>query len=446
MQPLTIQSFEVRVKPIWRSAIFLALLAAPCILLSIQAVRVGAAETVAQNPTAAQLRRAEWLDPANDRIERLLGSVLCTAEDPNMPEAQSHLRRAIQLGPNKALNWSALASACDLVSDNRCADEAYARAVEIAPMTPASEWAAANHYLVSNRPDQAISHFSRLLKLDPGYDWQTFRVCIRATGDPDAVYQNLVAPLNDTRLNVSFVNYLSSEREMDAAAHAWKATMAHPATFTLEAADPYLERLLEVGQGQAALKVWQDMERLGVVAQDNFARSNNLIFNGGFEQTPLNAGLDWRVFSVAYMFIDFSDTAAHSGKQCLRIDFTVPRNDEFLATYQLVPVNPDTNYALEAYVRSQNITSDSGPRLRVMDPVCPSCLNVMTDTTVDSKPWHKITLPFSTGPDTQLVNLALVRPRSRAYPMEITGSFWLDDVTLTSVGPAGQAKAVPTGQ
>jgi len=144
---------------------------------------------------------------------------------------------------------------------------------------------------------------------------------------------------------------------------------------------------------------------------------------------------------VPYMFIDFSDKAAHQGTQSLRIDFTVPRNDDFVATFELIPVTPATRYTLEAYARSQGISSDSGPRLRVMDPTCPSCVNELTESTVGSTQWHKLALGFTTGPETQLVQLALVRPRSRTYPMEITGSFWLDDVSLTSDGPAPQARA-----
>ena len=442
MRLFSIRTFELRLRPSWRSALFLIAMGIPLVFLSSESMRVGVAETLASNPDIGRLRRAEALDPANASLERLLGSVLCTLEQPNTPEGLGHLRRAIELSPNQAINWSALASACELSGDNECADQAFERALSIAPAVPGSEWAAANHYLATNRTDQALPHFERLLKLDPGYDWQTFRMCIRATGDPDLIFQKVVAPLDDTRLNLSYVNFLSSQGEMESARRAWTASMARATPFLFEAADPYLERLLQLGQGQEAESVWQDLEKLGAVKRPAPDSVNNAIFNGDFEEPPLNAGLDWRTRSIPYLFVDFADTAAQHGKRCLRVEFTVPRNDEFLAAYQLVPVAPASEYLLKAWVRTQNVSSDSGPRLRVLDTSCPSCLNALSDTTVGTTPWHQISLRFLTGPETQLVDLSVIRLRSRAFPTEITGAFWLDDVTLTPLGSAGQARVM----
>ncbi len=50
------------------------------------------------------------------------------------------------------------------------------------------------------------------------------------------------------------------------------------------------------------------------------------------------------------------------------MEFTVSRNDQYVPLYELVPVAPNQVYLLTAYVRSQDITSDSGPRLQVQDP------------------------------------------------------------------------------
>ena len=162
------------------------------------------------------------------------------------------------------------------------------------------------------------------------------------------------------------------------------------------------------------------------------------MFNGGFEQTPLNQGLDWRHQPVPYLLVDFADPGAYHGRSCLRVDFTVRRNDQFLAAFQIVPVAPVQEYVLKAYVRSRNISSDSGPRLHVLDARCPSCVDAWSDTTIGSTPWHEISLRFSTGADTQLIELSIVRLRSRAFPTEITGTFWLDEVTLKAAGTASQ--------
>jgi hypothetical protein len=117
----------------------------------------------------------------------------------------------------------------------------------------------------------------------------------------------------------------------------------------------------------------------------------------------------------------------------LRLDFTSNQNDESEAVYQIVPVAPSRAYLLTAYTRSEDITSGSGPRLRVLDPGCAGCLNVSTETTVGTTPWHLVSLRFSTGAQAQVVRVSVWRPRSRAFPEEITGTFWLDAVSLKSI-------------
>jgi hypothetical protein len=175
---------------------------------------------------------------------------------------------------------------------------------------------------------------------------------------------------------------------------------------------------------------------LRVVSKPASDEEGNLVFNGDFEQTPLNAGFDWGSSAGPYVALDFSDEAAHTGKRCLRIDFTVSRNEEYLPVSQPVPVSPNQAYLLTAYVRSQDVSSDSGPRLQVLDTVHPRGPNVMSETTIGTTPWHQISLKFCTGPDTNLVRLSVIRVRGRTFPTEITGSFWLDTVVMKSLGPS----------
>ncbi len=56
---------------------------------------------------------------------------------------------------------------------------------------------------------------------------------------------------------------------------------------------------------------------------------DNLIFNGDFEQSPLKAGFDWRASPQTFLAVDFSAPGAYHGAHCLRVDFTVSRNDEY---------------------------------------------------------------------------------------------------------------------
>ena len=196
---------------------------------------------------------------------------------------------------------------------------------------------------------------------------------------------------------------------------------------------PIFERLIALGRIEEAVNVWQDLERLGIVKRNEADEKDNLIFNGDFEQSPLNAGFDWRTSPRTYLAVDFSAPGAYHGAHCLRVDFTVSRNDEYEPAYQIVPVLPHHAYTLEAYVRSEDITSDTGPCLRVSDTQPAGFPDAISDTTVGTTPWHPLRLSFSTGPQTRAVRLSFWRPRSRVFPTEISGISWLDAVSLHGV-------------
>ena len=184
--------------------------------------------------------------------------------------------------------------------------------------------------------------------------------------------------------------------------------------------------------------MWVDLQKLGTLKCPQGSH-NNLVFNGDFEQAPLNAGFDWRrTDQMTYLAVDFAAPGAYHGAQCLRVDFTVKRNEQFEPAYQIVPVLPNRTYKLEAYVRSEDITSDTGPYLRVSDPQRLSFEEVMTGTTIGTTGWHAVQLSFSTGPETQTVRVSIWRPRGRTFPMEISGSFWVDSVSLSDMGAASE--------
>ncbi len=310
-------------------------------------------------------------------------------------------------------------------------------------MMPRSYWVVANHYLRTDRSQEALAQFRRLLELGPdsGYAERTFQLCLQAVSDPDAVFRQVLAGRKDPKLGLDYVDYLSRHDQPDAAYRVWTLALANAQPFPLALAKPYLERLLDLHQYQEALTVWEDLERLGIVKNPAKEDPGNLVFNGGFEQDPLNAGFDWHSAEASFLSFDFADPGAHQGNRCLRLNFTVKRNETYQPVYQLVPVVPGQAYQLAAYVRSEDITSDSGPRLHVFDPMHSERLDVSTETTVRTTPWHPVNLSFQAGPDTRFVAVSVWRPRSRTFPPEISGSFWLDEVSLKPVGSAAQTEA-----
>ncbi len=398
---------------------------------SVEAIKVAGVTALGKSVRVSDVQKALILDPNNpvlhSRLSQLDGDSLVLS---SLAEAVREARRAAVLNPNQSGYWQTLASACESVGDNACADQALQRALVLSPMAPMVWWAAGNHYLRAGQPEAALPCFHRLLELSPDYAAPTFDLTLRAYGDPKAILEKIVGDEKDPRLELAFADFMSAHNQLDAAYEAWTEIASGSAPFPFVAVEPYLERLLSHGRYQEARAIWLHLEARGVIAKPAASEQGSLVFNGGFEQPPLGAGFDWRSEASSYVSVDFADASPWEGAHCLRIDFPVGQNDDFEPVYQILPVVPTQAYTLAAYVRSRDITSDSGPRLRVTDPDCPSCLVALTDTTVGSTPWHMLTLKFSAGPHTQAVRVSVWRPRSRTFPMEISGSFWLDAVSV----------------
>ena len=404
-----------------RAVLFLLVIAAVSVWLTVESLLAGIVTSFGKPATGRWLLAFDADDP---RLEDQLGQ---DYKDTNRGEGLRHLERATQLSPASRLYWSDLELACESATEAQCTDQARERLLQLCPMVPGYYWLEADSCLRTNRLDQAFAQYRRLLELDPSYApsvWSN----LQNVNQPVPVYEKVLADNPHPGLKVGYVDFLSDQGDNATAYQIWRRLAASSLAFPYTSAAPYLERLLALGRISEAVHVWQDLERLGIVEAG--PEKGNLIFNGEFERPPLKSGFDWRTGDTTYLALDFSAPQAYHGDHCLRIDFTVSRNDEYQPVYQIVPVLPGRTYDLEAFVRTQEITSDTGPCLRVRDITPGGFPDAVSETAVGTTPWHPVRLSFTTGPHAQAVVVSIWRPRSRVFPTEIVGTTWWDAVSL----------------
>lgn len=416
---------------------------APVLLLAGETLRVATAETLADSQKIPRIRWSLRIDPQNARLYHQLGMLsysnavsLASAEKAGSTEAIELLKKSLELDPHQASYWTDLATVCDALHQD-CAGPALEHALAADPMRPRLRWLAGNYYLRDGQTDVALSHFQRLLALDASYAADTFRICSRVLANPETVLERILPRDAAATLKLAYVNTLVGEGQISAAYQVWARTVNGVSRFPFTQAQPLLEGLIAHGQIKEAEGVWLNLQKLGIVREEN--DQSNRVYNGDFERLPLNAGFDWRYLEVPYLSLDFAEASPYRGSRCLRMDFTVARNEEYEPVFQYVPVLPNRSYVLSAYVRSEEITSDSGPRLRVADAACESCLNASGDGTVATTSWHPVKLSFTTTPSTMVVKVSVWRPRGQTYPMTISGKFWLDSVSLEAEMPESTA-------
>ena len=431
-------AFVLPLRSRWQRGIFLFGIGVSALLLAYVATRWAYAERLGNTNQLQQLQRAADLDARNPEFYDKLGLVcLFSVDTPRTAEAAKYFERATRLAPRRAEYWADLASACDWSADLACSDASLNQALKLSPLTPRFEWQTANHYIRTQRATLALPHLRRLLSLSAEYAQPTFDLCAHAFGDPDIVLGQVLSPQSDPALKLAFLDYEAAHGRLDVAARIWSGISTAHLPFNL--VQPFFLRLVDAGEIEQAETVWNDLRRQGAISANE--ATDNLVFNGSFERVPINAGFDWQFAKLPYIHTDFADPSAAAGAHCLRLDFTVARNDEVEPVFQLVPVRPSSSYSLTFQVRSERITSASGPRLRVLDALDPSSLNAQTEGTVGTTPWHPMTFRFRTGAHTRLLRLSVWRPRSRTFPPNLTGSFWLDDVSLKPESPGAESRS-----
>jgi len=412
---------EISPRPRGRALLFLLVVASASVWLAAESLLAG---LVTSFETPSMGRRLLAWDPDDPRLEDQLGQAY---KDSDQGEGLRHLKRATQLSPATRLYWSDLESTCESAGDAQCTDQARERLLELCPMVPGYYWLEADSCLRTNRLDLALAQYRRLLELDPSYApsvWSS----LQNVHQPLPVYEKVLADNPNAELKVGYVDFLSDQSDNETAYGIWRRLAAGSLSFSYSSAAPYLDRLIALGRINEAVNVWQDLQRLGIIPAGS--EKGNLIFNGEFERSPLNSGFDWRTGNTTYLAVDFSAPQAYHGNHCLRMDFTVGRNDQYEPVYQIVPVLPRQAYKLEAFVRTQEISSDTGPCLRVRDTAPGGFPDAVSETTVGTTPWHLVRLSFTTGPHTQAVQVSFWRPRSRVFPTEIVGTAWWDAVSI----------------
>jgi hypothetical protein len=79
----------------------------------------------------------------------------------------------------------------------------------------------------------------------------------------------------------------------------------------------------------------------------------------------------------------------------------------------------------------KGVTTDSGPRFQVFDAFDTGNLLQSTENIVGTSGWSSQLLEFKTRAATRLLVVRLARPPSNKLDNQISGTIWIDQVSLT---------------
>jgi hypothetical protein len=109
-----------------------------------------------------------------------------------------------------------------------------------------------------------------------------------------------------------------------------------------------------------------------------------------------------------------------------------PTIPNFQFALKLDPAN--AGHHLRAFLKTQGITSESGPLVEVRDVYHPAALDKFSNDLVgDTTAWTSASLDFTGGPKTELITVGLSCLPGQKFDNLIAGKVWMDDLVLTAM-------------
>jgi len=389
------------------------------------------ADMLGSRPTVYNLERAVKFDPSNAEYHMRLGSLYeYSPADLQLDKAAEHFRRAANLDPYDPQTWLDLAAASQFQGQIGEAESCRRQVSLLAPNLPAYQWPIGNFYLWQGNTDEAFRHLRAVLAGTAQYDSNVFSLAWKATDDAGKILQQLIPERVTTEF--SYLNFLVSQRRLDEAQAVWKRILAGGEEFSANDTSPYIDSLMGARRGEEAYRVWTDLQKKGLIRYSSMPSETNLISNGDFEDELVNFGFAWRIVPLEGVYAGPDTSSYHSPSHALLVQFSGKQNLLYQHVYQFVKVSPGQSYRLRAFMKTEGITTDSGPRLEVYDAYNAAALDKSTDDlTGSTEGWTSLLLDFAAGPKTDLIVVRLIRLPSKKFDNLISGKVWLDDVQLT---------------
>ncbi len=355
----------------------------------------------------------------------------------DLPGAIADYWKAVGADPRSAHYWMDLASAYEASGDDARARDAYLRAKSAYPASAEVAFHFGNFLLREQEYPEAYAELRRAASADPTLLTLVTSRTWRSSEDVDELLNN-VLPANSEAYLLALDFFASIEQAQPGLA-VWRRLVDLRKPFPLSRGFPFFEELIREDRAGDASVVWREALAAAGLPHDEPAKGN-LVWNGNFARDFAEGGLDWRWTPLIDAGMTVDPEPGPNGSRAIRVDFNGGTNLPLGAPAQFVPVEPGRRYHFHAYMRTEEITTESGMRFNLTDPNHNGAVSVQTENFTGSHPWTSVEADFDTGADTHFVLVQLFRAPSRLFENKLEGTVWIADVSITPLGaPSGQA-------
>ena len=409
------------------------------LLLTYQAVRLCVADVLVQSDNPARIARGVALEPGNgDAWDRLGRIHQWDFVNPNPALAASEYLRAAHDDPNSAHFLMDLAGAYEANGETALAKEAWIRARAVYPASAEVEWNYGNFLLRQQDFAGGYALIRRAVEVDPSLLPLAISRTWRASQDLPALLDQALPAT--PRAYFQALDLFASIHDADSAIQVWHRIVELRKPIALPQTFPFFQALIDGNRSTEARQAWSEAVAAAGLAKDG-TNGTALVWNGDFSMNMQNGGLAWRWHNAIGTSIDFDTPPLGQQGRSVRIDFDGGSNLDLSEPLQYVPVEPGRMYHFRAFMRTQDITTESGMGFQLTDPNHDGALNVSAGSLTSSNPWAPVETDFTTGPATHFILLCLRRAPSRLFENKLSGSVWIANISITESNSSAELPA-----
>lgn len=414
--------------PFWKRASLLAVVLVVAGTLAYSSGKFAVAAQLHRSSKPDLWRLAARLEPGNAEYWRRLGlSRQWEVDSGNLPEAIRDLQMASRTNPRSADVWLELSDAYQASGDTSRAREAFEKAKANYPISSEVAWRYGNFLLYEGKQSEGYAQIRQALLTDPAIATAAIDECWRSDPHVDPILEKAL-PAKAVYYRAA-ANYFLAQNQLDPALAVWNRQREKGLAFAMSDSTRLVDSLIAENRIGEAQQVWKEAVEGSRWPRD-VGNRYSLVWNGGFEYGFANGGFDWREVDAGGSSFAFDSFAAHSGSRSLRVSFDGTANVDFHDLFQEVPVAAGVHYHFSAFLRTEAISTDSGIGFGVYDPRHPSEIHVVTPELIGTNPWTEVKADIESGPDTHLLRIVLQRRPSWKFDNKLSGTVWVDDVTL----------------
>ncbi|MBK8467487.1 MAG: carbohydrate binding domain-containing protein [Chloracidobacterium sp.] len=396
-------------------------------------------------------------------MSRQLGSMIADLTGPNNPDAKAAADLAVSLAPGDPVTrWLAASAETNGTAENRLESAAklledavrlspfdyrwrvelgrayeqadkpasaeieFKRAVELAPTYAYSRWHLGNFYLRQDRVNEAFAELRKAADSNRTYREQAFSLAWDYFDkDPEKVEQ-IAADTSDARASLAL--FFAARGRASESLRIWNLLSE-----TEKAANPQVAK--DIAQGLFIQRIFpQALEFARQLGIDADARLN-AVTNPGFERVigaEEDSRFDWRINrSDSKIDITTDSSVRHTGSRSLKLSFRTYLKPELYNVFQTVVVEPNKNYHLSFWARTESLKSSGGPFIQVVNANDDKPITASKAFQTGTNDWQEYSVDFRTPENCNGITFRTVRqPCGDQCP--IVGTLWYDDFELTT--------------